>query len=326
MNLTCQEYVEKVIHGGELSHAEVMQLVRELSHDELLEAAKRVTRARAPRHFDFCGIVNARSGACSENCAWCAQSHCWQTGCAQHGWIGTPACLKAAQDAESHGASRFALVTSGRAPTPYQVREIAEALRVLHAETRLHLCVSIGLATKESLSELKAAGLERVHCNLETAPSRFADFCTTHTVAEKISTLRAARELGLAICCGGILGMGETREERIEFAFALREIAPDSIPMNVLHPISGTPLEHLPPLAVDDLLETIALFRLVNPTIALRFAGGRRQISDEIAQKAMEIGINAGIAGNLLTTKGALYDDDRHLAQEAGYSVAPDLR
>ncbi len=326
MNQACQELVEKVIRGGALSRPEVTQLVRELPREELLEAAQRVTQARAPRHFDFCGIVNARSGACSENCAWCAQSHCWQTGCALHGWIGTAACLKAAQEAEARGASRFALVTSGRAPTPHQVHEIAEALKVLHAETHLHLCVSIGLATKEALAELKAAGLERIHCNLETAPSRFADFCTTHTVDEKIATLRAARELGLAICCGGILGMGETREERIEFAFALREIAPDSIPMNVLHPIPGTPLEHLPPFAEGELLETIAIFRLINPTISLRFAGGRRQITDEIAQKAMKIGINAGIAGNLLTTKGALYDDDRHLAQVAGYSVAPDFR
>ena len=163
--------------------------------------------------------------------------------------------------------------------------------------------------------------LQRVHCNLETAPSLFPSLCTTHTIADKLATLRAAKKLGFQICCGGIIGMGETDEQLAEFAFALKEIAPDSIPVNVLHPIEGTPLAEKGILDPERVVDSVALLRLVNPSTPLRFAGGRRDMSDETAAKCIYVGMSAGIAGPLLTTPGADFNDDRELALRAGYAV-----
>ena len=189
------------------------------------------------------------------------------------------------------------------------------------AAPEIGLCASLGLLSEEDLAKLKAAGLQRVHCNLETAPSLFPSLCTTHTPADKLETLRAAKKLGFQICCGGIIGMGETDEQLVEFAFALKEIAPDSIPVNVLHPIEGTPLADRGILDPERVVDSVALLRLVNPSTPLRFAGGRRDMTDETAAKCIYVGMSAGIAGPLLTTPGADFDDDRHLAVQAGYSV-----
>ena len=189
------------------------------------------------------------------------------------------------------------------------------------AAPKIGLCASLGLLSEEDLAKLKAAGLQRVHCNLETAPSLFPSLCTTHTAADKLETLRAAKKLGFQICCGGIIGMGETDEQLVEFAFALKEIAPDSIPVNVLHPIEGTPLADRGILDPERVVDSVALLRLVNPSTPLRFAGGRRDMTDETAAKCIYVGMSAGIAGPLLTTPGADFDDDRHLAVQAGYSV-----
>ena len=192
----------------------------------------------------------------------------------------------------------------------------------MHAAVpEIGLCASLGLLSEEDLQKLKAAGLQRVHCNLETAPSLFPSLCTTHTTADKLATLHAAKRLGFQICCGGIIGMGETDEQLVEFAFALQEIAPDSIPVNVLHPIEGTPLYERGVLDPERVVDSVAILRLVNPSTPLRFAGGRRDMSDETAAKCIYVGMSAGIAGPLLTTPGADFDDDRELALRAGYAV-----
>jgi adenosylmethionine-8-amino-7-oxononanoate aminotransferase len=187
--------------------------------------------------------------------------------------------------------------------------------------SRIGLCASLGLLSEQDLKRLKDAGLQRVHCNLETAPSLFPSLCSTHSTADKLATLRAAKKLGFQVCCGGIIGMGETDEQLVEFAFALKEIAPDSIPVNVLHPIEGTPLGGEGILDPERVIDSVALLRLVNPSTPLRFAGGRRDMTDETAAKCIYVGMSAGIAGPLLTTPGADFDDDRELALKAGYSV-----
>ncbi len=312
--------------GAPATSAELLDLLRNAPRDELHEAAHMVTEALVPKRFDFCGIVNARSGRCPENCKWCAQSAHWKTGCETHGWIGTEECVDAAAKAESHGVGRIGIVTSGRAQSAADIDSLCEALRAMKARTRIHLCGSLGLLSREDLTRLKEAGLERVHCNLETAPSLFPSLCSTHTQAQKLETLRAARELGLEICCGGIIGMGETDEQLVEFALAIAEIAPASIPVNFLHPIEGTPLGTRATLPVPRILDSIAILRLANPRTPLRFAGGRTQLSDADARRAIRCGISAGIAGALLTTPGANYDDDRALAAEAGYDVSQPLR
>ena len=304
-----------------IGKGEALALLKPERRNELRERAHEVTERCVEKRFDFCSIINARSGRCSEDCKWCAQSGHWRTGCERYGWVGTEACVKAAKEAAANGADRIGIVTSGRGLSPADVDHVCDALRAMRECTSIGLCASLGLLSEEDLRKLKEAGLQRLHCNLEAAPSLFPSLCTTHTVADKLNTLRAAKRLGFQICCGGIIGMGETDAQLVEFAFALKEIAPDSIPVNVLHPIAGTPLGERGILDPERVVDAVALLRLVNPSTPLRFAGGRRDMSDETAAKCIYVGISAGIAGPLLTTPGADFDDDRELALRAGYAV-----
>ena len=316
------EQIERLVFAEEtFTPSDVCELLKTIPQEELWALAHRVTEYFKPKHFDFCAIVNARSGRCSENCKWCAQSAHWKTSCEVYDWIGTDACVASIRKAEANRVGRLGIVTSGRGQTPKDIDRICEAIRAMKKESSVSVCASLGLLSKSDLQKLKDAGLERVHCNLETAPSLFPSLCSTHTTEEKIATLKAAREVGLEICCGGIFGMGETDEQVVEFAFALKEIAPASIPMNFLDPIPGTPLGGQPFLSISRILTVIAIMRLVNPKTPLRFAGGRRKLSDEDAARAIDVGITAGIQGPLLTTPGADYADDRHLAAKAGYCV-----
>ena len=300
---------------------EALALLKPERRDELRERAHEVTEKCVEKRFDFCSIINARSGNCPENCKWCAQSAHWKTGCESYGWVGTEACVKAAKEAEANGADRIGIVTSGRCLSHEDVENVCVALREMRKATSIGLCASLGLLSENDLLKLKEAGLQRVHCNIESAPSLFPSLCTTHTMADKLATLRAAKKLGFQICCGGIIGMGETDEQLAEFAFTLQEIAPDSIPVNVLHPIEGTPLADKGILDPERVVDSVALLRLVNPSTPLRFAGGRRDMSDATAAKCIYVGMSAGIAGPLLTTPGADFNDDRELALRAGYAV-----
>ena len=300
---------------------EALALLRPERRMELRERAHAVTERCVEKRFDFCSIINARSGRCTENCKWCAQSAHWKTSCENYGWVGTEACVKAAREAEANGADRIGVVTSGRRLSPEDIENVCTALKEMRKETSVGLCASLGLLSESDLMRLKEAGLQRYHCNIEAAPSFFPLLCTTHTTADKVATLKAAKRLGLQICCGGIIGMGETDEQLVEFAFALKKIAPDSIPVNVLHPIKGTPLGNRTVLDSERVVDSVAILRLVNPSTPLRFAGGRRDMSDETAAKCIYVGMSAGIAGPLLTTPGANFDDDRELAARAGYAV-----
>ena len=304
-----------------INRDEALALLKPERRQELRERAHEVTEKCVEKRFDFCSIINARSGHCSENCKWCAQSAHWKTGCETYGWVGTEACVKAAKEAEANGADRIGIVTSGRCLSHDDVENVCAALREMRKATDIGLCASLGLLSEDDLLKLKAAGLQRVHCNIETAPSLFPSLCSTHTIADKLATLRAAKKLDFQICCGGIIGMGETDEQLVEFAFALKEIAPDSIPVNVLHPIDGTPLANKGILDPERVVDSVAILRLVNPSTPLRFAGGRRDMSDEAAAKCIYVGMSAGIAGPLLTTPGADFNDDRELALRAGYSI-----
>ena len=304
-----------------ISRDEALALLNPARREELRERAHETTERRVEKRFDFCAIINARSGRCPENCKWCAQSAHWNTGCDAYGWVGVEACVKAAREAAANGADRIGIVTSGRGLSSADVENVCAALREMRKATDIGLCASLGLLSESDLRKLKEAGLQRLHCNIETAPSLFPSLCSTHTIADKLETLRAAKRLGFQICCGGIIGMGETDEQLVEFAFALKEIEPDSIPVNVLHPIQGTPLAKHGILDPERVIDAVAILRLVNPSTPLRFAGGRRDMSDETAAKCIYVGMSAGIAGPLLTTPGGDYDDDRSLAVKAGYSV-----
>lgn len=304
-----------------ITREEALALLKPERRQELRERAHEVTERCVEKRFDFCSIINARSGRCSEDCKWCAQSCRWKTGCSVYGWVGTEACVKAAKEAEANGADRIGIVTSGKRLSAQDVDNVCEALKAMREAADIDLCASLGLLSEEDLRRLKEAGLQRLHCNIETAPSLFPELCTTHTIAEKLATIRAAKRLGFQICCGGILGMGETDEQLVEFAFTLKEIAPDSIPVNILHPIEGTPLGSRSILDPERVIDSVAILRLINPSTPLRFAGGRRDMSDETAAKCVYVGMSAGIAGALLTTPGANFSDDRELALRAGYMI-----
>ena len=285
----------------------------------LFAEAERLTREVAPRRFDMCSIVNGKSGKCSENCKWCAQSAHHTTNCEVYGIIAPEECLRHATANEAQGIRRFSIVNSGRAATDAEIDTLIERFQQLKTTTSLELCASLGLLKAPALKRLYDAGVRRYHCNLETSPKYFPQLCTTHTIEDKIETLKAAKAVGMEICSGGIIGMGETEADRIDLAFTLRELDVSSIPINILSPIPGTPLEHTPLLSDHEILRTIALFRLIHPTAYLRFAGGRARLSAATLEAALRIGINAAIEGDLLTTLGNTVAQDKAFILRAGY-------
>ena len=314
-----QSLKERIINGGRISFREALDLAESPHREELYEAAAEITKHFGKPEFNPCSIINARAGKCSENCKWCAQSGHYHTDSDVHGIIDAEKVVTQAKYDEKKGVKRFCQVTSGRAVKGEALKKICDNYRQLKKETNMFLCGSLGLLEKEDLQQLWDAGMRRYHCNLEAAPSYFGELCTTHTIDDKIETLKAAREIGFQLCSGGIIGMGETREQRIELGEKLREVAPDSIPINILHPIKGTPLEDMPLIDEDEILLTIAIYRFLHPKAELRFAGGRKRLSREAQLKALHIGINSAVVGDLLTTVGSAIDEDRQLALDAGY-------
>ena len=290
-----QKLEEKIKEGGMLTSEEALWLLEEAPFEELCEVAHRITVAYASRKFDMCSIINAKSGRCPENCKWCAQSVHHHTGVEEYGLVSEKECLRQAKMNEDQGVARFSLVTSGRRPSAGEVEKLCKHFAYLRAHSKIELCASLGLATEEQLAALYRAGVSRYHCNLETAPSFFPTLCSTHTQAQKIETLQAARRAG--------------------------ELEVQSIPLNLLQPIKGTPLEHAKPLTAEEVLRTVAMFRMVNPTAFLRFAGGRSQLSEETVDRALYVGINSAIVGDLLTTLGSKVTKDKERIKEAGYEL-----
>lgn len=315
---------ERVIKGIPATKEEALVLYNSCPPEELLKASAEVTRHYHTDYFDMCTIINSKSGRCSEDCKWCAQSAHYKTSCETYPLIDSERALEAALHNRSQGVNRFSFVNSGRAPSDREIEQISAMAVKIKQKSDIHLCASLGLATKEQLQRLREAGVSRYHCNLESSPEYFKRLCTTHTYQQKITTIEAAVEAGMDVCSGGIIGMGESMEERLSLAEELHRLDIRSIPINILSPIDGTPLQGTPLIKTQEILVTIALFRLMNPKAFLRLAGGRARLSKEALQKAMECGINSAIVGDLLTTLGSGVEYDKEVISSAGYRTGSD--
>lgn len=319
--MTIEEAKQYILEGRKITEEQALSLANHPDKEALYEAAHQITRHFMGNKFDTCSIINAKSGNCSEDCKWCAQSGHYKTLVNLYPLLPAKECVYHAVYNRKQGIRRFALVTSGKRVSDKELEQITDTIRQIKQQSDIKCCASMGLLTRSQLQSLYDSGVENYHCNIETAPSYFRQLCSTHTIEQKMETIHTAREIGFRICCGGIIGMGETMEERIEMACFLQKEGVLSIPLNLLQPIPGTPMENTHILEEEEWLTTIALFRLINPNAFLRFSGGRAQLSEATQRQSLYIGINSAIIGDLLTTIGSKVEEDKVLFTSEGYSL-----
>jgi biotin synthase len=313
---------EKILSGESLSRAEALRLSETPNDnlDGLFSSAERIRKAFRGDAIDLCAIVNAKSGACSEDCYYCAQSSANKASIETFPFIGRKAILKKAAEAKKGGVQRFAIVTSGRKPDGNELKEIAVALGEIR-KLGLGTCASLGLLDAAELRYLKDHGLERLHNNLEASARFFPLICTTHEISDKVRTLEAARSAGLSVCSGGIFGMGETWQDRIDLAFTLKSLNASSTPVNFLNPIRGTRLEHMPLLDANEALKIISIMRFILPESELRICGGRVQTLGNLHHMIFRAGADALMTGDYLVTCGRSFDQDRAMIKDLGLSM-----
>ncbi len=311
---------KKIEEGYRPDYDEALSLMRSLSLEDLCALAHTLRLRYQGKRVDMCSIMNARSGKCGEDCKWCSQSRFHHTDIEVYPLVDAEAALREAVHNASKGVSRFSLVTSGRTLSPADTERICAIYRRIGSECPIKLCASLGLLNREQLFQLKESGVTRYHCNLETAPSYFPQVCTTHTIEEKLQTIEWAREAGLEICSGGIIGMGESEEQRVEFALAIRQTGAVSIPVNILNPIPGTRLAGTPPLKDEEVIRAVAMIRILNPEASVRLAGGRSRIK-AVEPELFRCGISGSIVGDLLTTTGSDIDTDKAMFLRLGFEL-----
>lgn len=313
----------RVIGGCEIAKQQALELVRCEDLGALFAAADEIRREFCGDKFNLCTIINVKSGCCSEDCKYCAQSAHFNTGCETYGILSERQVLSAALANEAEQTHRFSLVASGRgiSQKSSDLGAYCEIYERLRSKTRLHLCASLGIASKPALALLKASGVQTYHHNLETSRKFYPQICTTHSYDDRIQTIENCRAVGLDVCSGGIFGLGEGMEDRIDMALQLRELGVSSVPINILTPIKGTPLQNAAPLAHDEILKSIAIYRFILPRAYLRFAGGRRNLGEHV-RAALGCGINSALTGNFLTTTGDSIASDKALVAQCGFDLA----
>ena len=312
---------EKVLAGEQITYEEALSLSQVENKEALYKAANEIREKLCGTNMDLCSITNAKSGACPQDCKWCTQSMHHKTDVEVYDVADKKQVVKEAMYNAERGVKRHSLVTSGRKASNKTLDNLIPIYKEIQEKTEIKVCASMGLLDEAQLVRLKEeVDIDHYHCNLETAPSYFPKMVTTHRIEDKIQTIKKAKNLGIKVCSGGILGMGETQEQRIELAFALKELEVDSIPINLLMPMKGTPLEDVKPLTEEEILMAIALFRFINPTAKLRFAGGRMQIK-AFENKALKAGINAALTGDYLTSTGSNVEEDIVNFKKAGFSI-----
>lgn len=318
-----ESLAEKVMAGTAITWQEALALTG--IPDDLVPALA-AAAGRVRRHFsgdkvDLCSITNARSGKCSEDCKFCAQSAHYHCDTRQYPMRTAESILAAAEAAESRGAHRFCIVTSGGELSDADFAVVLYAVADIRTHTRLQRCASLGRLSKERAEALAAAGLCRYHHNLETSRSFFPSVCTTHAYDERVETVRVVKDSGIETCVGGILNLGESPAERLEFAFELRDLEPDSVPINFLNPRPGTPLESRPPLRPREAVKYLAIFRLIMPTAIVRLAGGRAETLGDEHDLGISAGVNGMLIGDLLTTQGTDVEDDLERLTRLGFDI-----
>lgn len=312
------EALKNKIFSGELITKEEALALYEAPLEELCKAADEIRTKMCGNGFDICTIINGKSGKCSENCKYCAQSAHYHTGAQEYPLLEKEELLRQAAYNAEKGVLRYSIVTSGRALRDDEVDEMCIAIKEIKETVDIQVCVSMGLLNEEQYRRLHAAGATRVHNNLETSKRNFPNVCTTHTFEDKVEAIRAAQRAGMTVCSGGIMGMGETIEDRIDMILAIRELGIKSVPVNMLNAIPGTPYEQLPRLTVDDMRRIVAVYRFVIPDAAIRMAGGRGLMADKGAG-CFTSGANAAISGDMLTTAGYTIESDLEMIHGLGY-------
>lgn len=297
-----------------LSKEELLKLYN-MDLEELLALSSKYVKDTV----EFCSIVNARNGKCSQNCKYCAQSSYYRTDIETYPLIPVEDVIKAAEESRDNKADRFAIVTSGKTPDEEDFDKVVAMIKAVNEVKGIKSCASIGILNEEQAKALAEAGLKRFHHNINTSESYYPSICTTHTWQDRLNTCKLVKKYGMELCCGVILGMGESVEQRIEMAMELAEIEPDSIPINILMPIPQTPFENYhDKIDEENILRTLAVFKIANPNSVLRFCGGRMKLSQENQEKALKTCVEGILIGNYLTTIGKEPHEDIETVKKIG--------
>ncbi len=287
-----------------------------------LEELLKISSQYIKNEVEFCSLINARSGKCSQDCKYCAQSSHYCTHIESYPLVEVEEVRKVALEAKSNHVSRFAIVTSGKTPDESDFGKMLEMIEEINKIEGLRSCASIGILTDEQAKRLAEAGLKRFHHNINTSESYYPEICTTHTWRDRYNTCKLIKKYGMELCCGVILGMGESVEQRIEMALELAEIQPNSIPINILMPIPETPFANYgDKIDEENVLRTLAIFKIANPNSVLRFCGGRMRLSEENQRKALNTCVEGIMVGNYLTTIGKAPEEDIKTMQELGKTI-----
>lgn len=314
------DILARLLTGEEIGIDEALRLNESFTTDRLCDMADAVRRKFSGSMLDTCSIINARSGRCGEDCKWCAQSRHYATGVTEYAVAERDRVLEMTRANDAAGVRRLSLVTGGRRVTKAEAPVFCQLYKDMAAVSSMSFCASMGLVDRETLQMLYDAGVRRYHCNLETSSEYFPKLCSTHSHADKLRTIALAREVGMEVCSGGIIGMGETMRDRLLLAREASQAGAVSIPINILNPIPGTPLADVEPLSEDEIIRSVALMRLVAPRAVMRFAGGRARLSEAATRRILSGGMNGVMIGDLLTTVGNKVDDDFALFDSMGFS------
>ena len=314
---------DKVLDGKCISKDEAFSLssVQGAQLFELFSAANRIREKFRGSGVELCSIINAKSGECPEDCSYCAQSSYSDTDAPVFPLVKEDAVMEKVIEARDAGVKRFCIVTSGKKIGNKELRAIASMVARIRKAGILP-CATLGLLSKDGIAILKDSGLERYHHNLETSERFFPEMCTTHTYQDKLKTIEDVRSLGLSLCSGGIFGIGEEWQDRIDMAFALKKINPDSVPVNFLIAVRGTPLEDIDLLPPFEALKIISIYRFILPEKEIRVCGGRRQVLREFNSMVFMSGADSLLTGNYLTTTGVTFEDDLRLIRDYGLAVS----